>query len=48
MWISVLHIYMYVHAYVTPALKGQKNALDTLELEFQMAVSHHMGPTNQA
>lgn len=38
-------LYVYVCAVCGPgAFRGCKRALDSLELEFQMIVSHHVGP----
>ena len=47
-WASDLPIYISIYTTVVTSgvARGQKRALDLLELELQMAVSHHMGVGN--
>lgn len=48
-FLSFTHFYVYIlPVYMNPscvpgAYRGQKRALDSLEQELQMVVSHHMG-----
>lgn len=39
-WVYVYHVHARAHT-------GQSSMSDPLELEFQMAVSHHVGARNQ-
>ena len=41
------YLYIYMCVYLPVAHGVQKRALDPLELELQMVVSHHVGAENQ-
>lgn len=47
MHVSVLSTCMYVHTCVPSATRGQRRALDPLELELKMAMSCHVGTETQ-
>lgn len=45
-FIFILHVWVFLPAYVSEHHRCQEKALELLELQLQMTVGHHVGARN--